>query len=75
MSEIPDDVMATAKQLAIDLCGFDDTFYDPTPIARAIMAERERYESAIRKAEDAFRRNKSRMWGLKILREYIRDGA
>lgn len=31
------------------------------------------YERAIKRAEATFRKNKSRMWVLKILREYIRE--
>ncbi|QCW21953.1 hypothetical protein JessAGP_023 [Caulobacter phage Jess A] len=38
------------------------------------MATAEIYERAIQRAEQTFRRNKSRMWVLKILREYIAQG-
>lgn len=35
----------------------------------------EAYERAIARAEKTFRRNKSRMWVLKILREYLTEEA
>lgn len=37
------------------------------------MPTAEQYENAIQRAEKVFKKNKSRMWVLKILRDYIKE--
>lgn len=78
--------MKTPEQIATDICDglsfssnrmvegrlVGEQYFAAQAIAAAIQDERVRYERAIQHCETSFRRNKTRMWVLKILREQLR---